>query len=577
MKRSEYFLPTLKENPSDAVVNSHQLMIRSGMIRKTGAGLYLYLPYGLALLNQVEEVIRQEMNSAGASECKMPLLIPKRFLLKSNRWAIFKNELFRIKNEKAEEYALSPTNEENFTQLVLEEIFSYKDLPINLYQINHKFRDEIRPRFGVMRGKEFVMKDAYSFDFDDDSLEKSYQKMKKTYTTIFTKLGLNFVAVKADSGAMGGQDSEEFMVLTNIGEETIINCNNCPYAANIETADEIPFPREPINSLEDQELTKVATPDTRTIKDVCLYLKKDVKDSVKARVYSYQEKENKKLALVLIRGDYEVNETKLVKVLATDEIFLAEDEEIEEKLKTKVGFIGGINIPQEIKVIVDETIHQEKNLVMGANEKDFHFTGVSIERDLTNYLVANVYTAKGEKGSACPNCGEKALTHMKGIEIGHIFKLGQKYLRDFKVKVKNPQGKDVYPTMGCYGIGVNRLLAAIIEQSHDQEGIILPAIIAPFKVVVLIMDVKNPALVSFAEEIYEELKKTNCSPLLDDRKESPGFKFKDANLIGIPYQIIVGKKNQLANQVEFVERKSLEKKVIAREEIIPTLLKKISQ
>ena len=526
MKLTEYFLPTLKENPSDAFIPSHQLMLRAGLMRKTSSGLYSYLPYGLALLLKVENIIREEMNDAGALECKIPLLIPKELLIKSGRWYVFKSELFRLKNRSENDYALSPTNEENFTQLIKDEIASYKELPINLYQINYKFRDEIRSRFGVMRGKEFLMKDAYSFDLDEVSLDESYQKMKKAYFKIFNRLGMNFVCVKADSGAMGGDASEEFMVTSAIGEETIIICEKCGYAANSEIAQEIPFHA----SMEgdDDDLEKVFTPNTKTIKDVCSYLKADVKNSVKARVYSiYEDEHLKELALVLIRGDYEVNEVKLSNFLQADEIKLTEsDLEIEEKLGTAVGFIGGIGLAPKVKIIVDETIAERKNLIMGSNEKDYHYKGVDIKRDLKNYQVAEIYLAKGDEGAKCVKC-QADLKKTKGVEIGHIFKLGRKYVKDFDLTFKNADGSEIIPMMGCYGIGVTRSLAAIIEQNHDEEGIILPYNVAHFKVVILLMSMKDEELVDFAQKVYFDLKDNHFNPLLDDRDERPGFKFKD--------------------------------------------------
>ncbi len=587
MKRSNYFIPTLKENPHDAVIASHQLMLRAGLIRKTGSGLYSYLPYGLEILRKVENIVREEMNKSGALECKMPILIPKDYLLKSNRWKIFKNELFRLKDRKDDDYALSPTNEENFTSLVLEEIFSYKDLPINLYQINFKFRDEIRPRYGVMRGKEFLMKDAYSFHVDDKSLDETYKKMQQTYRNIFTRLGLDFISVEADSGAMGGSASEEFMVKSQVGEETIIYCENCSYAANLEKANELILQIEN-NAEVVPAYSKVFTPNTKTIKDVCAYLGEDIKKSIKARVYTYKnnsEDEPKKdeLVLVLLRGDYEVNEIKLGNALGVDQVVLADEEKIVSNLKTVVGFIGGINLPNtsnspnnDFQVFLDESLRGATHMVMGANEKDYHFKNVDVKRDLGDYPIKDLYLAKGEQraGSHCPECRKDALNKLKGLEVGHIFKLGKKYSNDFSLKVKNESGKDITPTMGCYGIGVNRVLAAVIEQYHDEKGIILPEVISPFKVIILPVSVKSETQKNYSESLYNELTSMGLEVLLDDRKESLGFKFKDANLIGIPLQIVVGDKAVKEDKVEVILRQTQEKNIYPREEALKEVLNK---
>ena len=544
MKRSSFIIPTLKENPADAQIVSHALMLRAGMIRKTGAGFYTYLPLGLKVLRKVEEVIREEMNRSGAQEMLFPLMISRQLWDQTGRWDVFKKELFRLHDRHGGDYALGPTHEEAFTAFLKSEISSYRDLPLTLYQIGTKFRDEIRPRYGVMRSKEFLMKDAYSFHTDNHSLHETYEKMRQVYTRIFDRLGLRYAHVKADSGSMGGSDSEEFMVKSAVGEETIITCSQCGYAANRETAQErLKAPEPKSGGL----LKKVPTPGTKTIESVSQLLKVPVQQSIKAMIYHVrQAKDQARSVMVLIRGDYQVNEAKIARLFAGCEIRKATDEEIAENIKAPPGFIGPVGI-ENVEIIVDETLRGVKNTVCGANEEDFHYMHVDIDRDFVPDRYADIYLAR--EGQACPDCGS-ILDLFKGIEVGHIFKLGDKYCRALGLDVLDAESKRIIPTMGCYGIGVNRTLASIIEQNHDQDGIVWPPETSPFAVMIITVNQKDRRSKEYAAKLYQDLTNSGIETLWDDTEERAGFKFKDADLLGIPLQAVVGPRGLAENLLE---------------------------
>ncbi len=551
MKMSNYFIPTLKENPNDAVVASHKLMIRAGLIRKLGAGLYSYLPLGLKVFKKIENIIREEMNKAGAIEFSLPILTPSELWEKSGRWNEFGPEMFRVTDRGNHKYALGPTHEEVFTEIVRLEINSYKQLPVNFYQIKTKFRDEIRPRFGVMRGREFTMKDAYSFDRDEKGLDVSYNKMKIAYKNIFKRCGLDTVIVDADTGAMGGKQSEEFMVLSDIGEETLVFCSNCGYSANIEKAvskDSKNFEKEEL-----QEMKEVETPDTRTIEELVKFFNTGADKFIKTIIYIADGKP----VVVLIRGDIEINETKLKNSLSAVELELADDETVRKITSAEVGFAGPVGL-KDIMIVADYSIKTIYNGITGANKTGYHLINVNYDRDFKVDKFFDLRTVK--EGDLCVKC-DSPLEFKKGIEVGHIFKLGTKYTESMDVKFLDEDNKEKYPIMGCYGIGVDRTMAAIIEQSNDKWGIIWPITVAPFEIIIIPVSLKSDSVKKVSYEIYNNIK-DKYEVLFDDREESPGFKFKDADLIGIPIKIIIGEKNLKDDFVEIKLRKdNISKKI----------------
>ncbi len=582
MRLTQYLLPTLKESPADATIPSHSLMIRAGLIRKLASGLYTYLPFGLRALRKVEAIIREEMNRAGALEFVFPILLPKELLERTGRWQIFKKELFRLKDRHTGDYALGPTHEEAFTSWVASEIKSHKQLPLNLYQIHTKFRDEIRPRFGVMRSKEFVMKDAYSFHTDDASLDVTYQKMSETYSRIFKRCGLDFVHVKADSGAMGGSGSEEFMVKSSVGEEGILISGTSGYAANVETAQEditallSTNPKTPGGNPE-----KISTPNQRSIEELTAFLKIGAERFIKSLLYDVIEDTldaatnkivvKKRTVLILIRGDLSVNETKLgnfFKKIAAGgdaEVVLSGEETVKRVTGAPVGFAGPIGLKEAVEIYADVSLTGMEDGVTGANEIDLHYKNVSLSRDAKVAAFGEFYTAR--EGHPAPG-SKDPLQLFRGVEVGHIFKLGKKYTTAFEAKVLDDKSQSVIPTMGCYGIGVNRTLAAIIEQHHDENGISWPLSVAPFQVHLLTMNTKDEKVQSFSEELYQELISAGIDVLWDDRDERPGFKFKDADLCGIPLQIVIGEKSMANGQVEWKLRREKEKSFVARGEVL---------
>ena len=559
MRMSKLLLPTLREVPAEAEIASHQLMLRAGLIRKLSAGVYSYLPVGLKVLKNIENIIRKGMDDAGAQELLMSALLPAESYMASGRWERFGPEMFRLKDRKNAQFCLGPTHEEIFTQTVIDTVRSYKEYPYTLYQIQTKYRDEVRPRFGVMRTREFVMKDAYSFDINQEGLDKSYEAMYHAYCNIFDTMGLNYMIVDADSGAMGGSGSQEYMVLSDVGEDTVVYCDACRYAANLEKA------TSRLNKNVEKEaplaMEKAETPNAKTIEEVAAFFQKAATDFVKTLIYLADEKP----VAVLVRGDRELNETKLKNVLGVNSLELAPASIVEDVTHATVGFAGPVGL--EIDIICDEEVELMSNFIVGANETDYHYTNVNIGRDFTPAKIADIRTAVA--GDICPVCG-KPLATAQGIEVGHIFKLGTKY--SDALGLTWGDGEDEKSIiMGCYGIGVNRCIAAIIEQNHDENGIIWPKSVTPYQVEIVAINAGDETQMAVAEQLMEALEKKGISVLLDDRDERPGVKFKDADLVGIPVRITVGKKAK-DGAVEFKFRAESEFKDYTVEEALQAVI-----
>lgn len=531
MKMSKMLAPTLREVPAEAEIKSHQLMLRAGLMRKNAAGVYSYLPMGLRVLKKVENVIREAMDSHGAQEVLMPALLPAETYMASGRWEVFGANMFRLKDRNDRDFCLGPTHEEVFTEMVKNEIHSYRGLPVTLYQIQDKFRDESRPRFGIMRGREFTMKDAYSFDKDEEGLDISYRNMYDAYCQAFDALGMDYTIVDADSGAMGGSGSQEFMVKSEVGEDTIAFCKDCNYAANNEKAQCIP---EKISCPQgDLKLEKVHTPNVKTIEDLMQFFQVSPKLFVKTLIYQADER----VVAVMVRGDREVNEVKLANFLGCSELALASASVVSEVTGAAVGFAGPIGIGCD--VLMDLEVAEMTNFIVGANETDYHYLNVQIGRDFTPTATLDLRTIV--EGDVCPRCGGKIST-AQGIEVGHIFKLGTKYSQALGCTFLDETGKEKAVIMGCYGIGVSRCIAAIIEQHNDENGIIWPVRVAPYHLCIVPINVTDKVQSDLAQEIYEKCKKAGLEVVLDDRDERPGVKFKDADLIGYPVRITVGRK-----------------------------------
>jgi len=550
------FMPTMKEVPKEAEVISHKLMLKAGYIRRLSSGIYTWLPLGLKSVRKVEEIIREEMNKKGAQEILMPLVQPKELWVESKRWDKYGKELLRFVDRNERELCLAPTHEEVVTDLVRREVRSYKDLPINLYQIQTKFRDEVRPRFGVMRGREFTMKDAYSFDIDEIGAEKSYMDMFDAYSHIFRRCGLQFRAVEADTGQIGGSFSHKFMVLADTGEDIIISCDTCDYAANLEKAE-----TEVLNKaipLKKGVFSKIETPMMRKVEEVSSFLNVPVGRLVKTIIY----KTDKGPIGVLVRGDREINETKLRNLLSLEYLELADNATIEEITGGPIGFSGPIGL--DIPVYADRDVEYMEDFVVGGNEKDIHFIDVNPK----DFSVKGYFDLKfAKEGDVCPKC-KGSLVSTRGIEVGHIFKLGLKYSKALNAKFLDRDGKEQYIVMGCYGIGVGRTVAAAIEQGHDDNGIIMPMAIAPFEVNVLPVNSSNHECMELANKIYSELLEKGVDAMLDDRDERPGVKFKDCDLIGIPLRVTIGEKNLKEGYVEIKLRKERDSLRVKKEEIV---------
>jgi prolyl-tRNA synthetase len=544
---SKALINTLRESPKEAETVAHKFMLRAAMIKKIGAGVYDWMPLGFKSLSKVTAIIREEMNRAGAQEVLLPVLSPAELWKETNRWNIYGKELMRITDRHNNEFALGPTHEEVITDLVRREVSSYKQLPQNLYQIQVKFRDEIRPRFGVMRSREFMMKDAYSFDRDEKGAMESYKIMFETYVRICKRIGFKFRPVEADSGAIGGNLSSEFMVLAETGEDTIVYCDKCEYAANLEKA--VSKKPEQQTSVE-EPLVKVHTPNIKTVEELAAFLKKKPEETAKTILYIVN---GTKMAGAVIRGDREINEVKLKNALGANEIRLATPEEILEKTGAPVGFAGPINLREKgIRLAIDETAAAMKNAVTGGNELDYHYTGVNKTRDYQENLIADF--AKAGKGDTCAKCGG-TLQEQRGIEMGHVFFLGNKYSKSMKATYLDETGKSQEMQMGCYGIGVSRVVAASIEQNNDENGVIWPMAIAPYEVNVIPVNAKYEEGMKYAEELYKQLKEAGIDVIMDDRDISPGVKFKDSDLIGFPMRVVVGEKNFKDGKVEIKMRR----------------------
>lgn len=570
MRYSQYLPPTLKESPSEAEVPSHQLMLRAGMIRKLASGIYSYLPLGLRSIRKVEAIIREEMNRAGAIEVLLPFVQPAELWQESHRWEEYGKDLARFKDRHNRDCCLGPTHEEVITDIARREIRSYRQMPINLYQIQTKFRDEVRPRFGVMRAREFIMKDAYSFDIDEKGADESYRKMVDAYTRIFTRCGLTFKMVEAESGLIGGSFSHEFMVLAETGEETIASCTHCSYAANIEKTEfkrlESGGPSQEKGSL--KPIQKVLTPDKRTVEEVTQFLHVSPQDLVKTLIFET----DKGCVAALVRGDHEVSEKKLRAVLGAENLQLAGDETVEEITHAPKGFAGPVGL--SVPIMADLDIQQMVNFVTGANEEDAHLIHVNIDRDFQIGQFVDI--RRFHPGDRCPLCGGETRID-KGIEVGHVFKLGTKYSKAMGATYSDDRGKEKEIVMGCYGIGVGRTVAAAIEQCYDQNGIIFPMPIAPFQALILPINIKIDLLKETAEQLYQNLMKEGVEVLYDDREETPGVKFKDADLIGIPLRVTLGERNLKKGRVEIKKRKTSEILLVKKEETVSKVKEMIAQ
>lgn len=567
MRLTNYLLPTFKESPADAEIASHKLMLRAGMIRKVAAGIYTYLPLGLRSVRKVEQIVRQEMDRAGAMELLMPMVVPAELWQESQRWEQYGKELLRLRDRKNTEFCLSPTHEEVITDVVRGTVRSYRQLPLNLYQIQGKFRDEIRPRFGLMRGREFIMKDAYSFDLDDAGADCSYDKMYRAYQNIFKRCGLNFRAVEADTGNIGGSSSHEFMVLAESGEDAIVSCDSCEYAANVEKA-QIRLDQQESPSPEGS-VEQVATPGRKTIADVAEFIKLPQSRLIKTLLV--QTDSGERLA-VLLRGDRELNEIKLCRVLDCFEVEMVVENVVVEMTGAPSGFAGPVGL--DCRIIADNEVRTMVNCVVGANVVDTHCTGVNPGRDFQ--VDEYVDLRQAEAGDGCPRC-TGVLQSWRGIEVGHVFKLGTKYSQALGATVLNSKGKDVPLVMGCYGIGIGRTVASAIEQNHDDNGIIFPMAIAPFQVLITLLNSKDEQVIAAGGDLYEQLLQAGIEVLLDDRDERPGSKFKDADLIGIPIRVTVGNRALKDGAFEVQLRRDGERQMMAVAETASWLIAEVQR
>ena len=570
MRTTQYLLSTLKETPADAEVISHQLMLRAGMIRKLASGLYTWLPTGLRVLKKVENIVREEMNNACAIEISMPVVQPADLWQESGRWEQYGPELLRLVDRGDRAFVLGPTHEEVITDLMRNEISSYKQLPLNLFQIQTKFRDEVRPRFGVMRSREFIMKDAYSFHSSQESLQEGYDAMYTAYSKIFTRMGLDFRAVEADTGSIGGNASHEFQVLAESGEDDVIFSTESDYAANIEKAEAL-APTTPRGAAT-EALRIIDTPNAKTIAELVEQFQLPVEKTVKTLMVHSVEGSPHKLVALLVRGDHELNEIKAEKLpqVATPLTF-ATEAEIRELVTAGPGSLGPINLPMPI--VIDRTVAVMSDFSAGANIDGKHYFGINWERDLAIPEIADIRNVV--EGDASPD-GKGTLLIKRGIEVGHIFQLGTKYSEAMKATVQGEDGKNQVVTMGCYGIGVTRVVAAAIEQNHDGRGIIWPDAIAPFQVAILPMNMsKSFRVKDAAEELYNTLRAKGIDVILDDRKERPGVMFADMELIGVPHQVVIGERNLDAEELEYKNRRSGEKQMIKISEIVDFLLSQI--
>lgn len=563
MRYSSAFIPTMREDPSEAEVVSHRLMLKAGMIRKVAAGIYNLLPLGFKVLKKVENIVREEMDRAGAQEVLMPLVIPAEMWKESGRWDLYGKELLRFKDRHDRDFCLGPTHEEVITDMVRREVRSYRQLPLNLYQIQIKFRDEIRPRFGLMRGREFIMKDAYSFHATEEDAEREYGNMYNTYTRIFERCGLRFTAVEAETGAIGGRFSHEFMVLADTGEDVIVSCKECGYSANLERAECRRWDGKGHD--EEKALEKVHTPGMRTVEEVSGYLGVPPERLIKTMLYET----DKGPVVALVRGDFEINEAKLKRLLECEWLQLAREDTVLKLTGAPPGFAGPIGIKG--KIVADYSVSTVTNGVTGANEEDYHYVNVSPERDFSVDTYGDLRFAI--EGDPCPRCNA-TLALSRGIEVGHIFKLGTKYSEAMRATFLDDKGMERPMVMGCYGIGVGRTVAAAIEQNHDERGIIWPMPIAPYHAYILAVNIKDRGIREASERIYKGLAEAGIDVLYDDRDERAGVKFNDADLLGIPWRITVGSKVK-EGKVEIKRRDSEEAQTIDLERVVKVLIERV--
>ena len=547
MKMTNLYAPTLREVPAEAEVPSHQLMLRAGMIRKAAGGVYSYLPLAWRTLRKIEQIVREEMDAKGGQEIAMPIVQPAEIWQQTGRWDVYGDEMFRLKDRHQRDFCLGPTHEEMVTTLVKQDVRSYRQLPLLVYQIQNKYRDEIRPRFGLMRGREFIMKDLYSFDRDTAGLEISYKKMYDAYSQIFSRCGLEFRPVEADPGAIGGSGTHEFMVIADSGEAAIAYCDGCDFAANVEKAELLP-----LTSVAEAEkpLETVATPGKKTINDVAGYLSLSADRLIKSLAFITE----KGPVLALIRGDHEVNEIKLANLLNVLQLEMAGEKEIQSQFHSEPGYIGPVGLTN-VTIVADASVMNLHNAVCGANEADRHFTNVLPRRDIKPTHVADIRLIR--EGDPCPRCSSPVKT-ARGIEVGQVFKLHTKYSQALDATYLDENGQEQLMVMGCYGVGVSRTMAAAIEQHHDADGIVWPASIAPYQVVIVPINTKDEPQMTMAEQIYRELSAVGVEVVLDDREERSGVKFKDADLIGYPLRITVGPKALKENCVELKVRRTKE-------------------
>lgn len=581
MRSSQYLLSTVKETPADAEIISHQLMLRAGMIRRVASGMYTYLPTGVRVLRKVEQIVREEMTKAGAIEVLMPMVQPAELWQESGRWDKMDAELLRFKDRHNRDFALGPTHEEVITDLVRREVTSYKQLPLNLFQIQTKFRDERRPRFGVMRAREFLMKDAYSFHLSQDCLQKTYDAMYQAYCNIFTRLGLNFRPVLADTGAIGGSMSHEFHVLAASGEDAIAFSDGSDYAANVEMAEAItPATQRPAPS---QAMTEVATPNVGTVADVAQLLQVQPSQIAKTLFVHAAADDAKaattkvQLVALVLRGDHELNDIKAEKLAQVKApLQFATEQELRDLLDAGAGSVGPVNLDDHfnIKVIVDRSAAQLADFIVGANKDGYHLTGVNWDRDITQYQVADIRNIVA--GDPSP-CGKGNLVIKRGIEVGHIFQLGETYSQALKAGVLNEAGKHQIMTMGCYGVGVSRIIAAAIEQNHDDHGIIWPDAIAPFQIALIPMNMHKSARIEEATtQLYNQLTAAGFEVFFDDRKERPGVMFADIELMGIPHSIVIGERNLDNQQIEYKNRRTGEKELLNLADLVKVMQQKLA-
>ncbi len=568
MRVTRMLIPTLREVPAEADAISHQLLLRAGMVRRVAAGVYSLLPLGNRVVKKIEKIVREEMERAGGTELLLPIIQPAEIWHESGRWNVYGPELFRLQDRHGRDFCLGPTHEELITTLFRQEIKSYRQLPLLLYQIQNKYRDERRPRFGLLRGREFIMKDLYSFDRDEEGLDISYRKMYEAYTRVFSRCGLVFRVVEADTGAIGGTNSHEFMVLADTGEEELVFCSLCDYAANTEKA-----PCRPQGEQEEEErpLQLVATPAARTVDDLASYLGVDARKILKSLFFDADGEP----VVVLVRGDRSVNETKVKNFLMANSLEIADEAELLNRYGVPMGFAGPVGLREKmpVKILGDEEVRALSNAVAGANRVDYHYLNVNPGRDFYVDAYGDFRTA--EEGDPCPLCGAP-LQVCRGIEVGHIFKLGTKYSEALKATIIDEKGNEVPVVMGCYGIGITRTMAAAVEQKHDQDGIIWPVAIAPYEVVLMAVNQGDTLHAGYAEELYREFLRAGIDVIYDDRLERPGVKFKDADLIGYPARVVIGKKMVSEGLVEIKWRETGETVLKKRSEAVEYLRQKLS-